>query len=323
MAMRFTIFLLLASLCHFHATEVPSPPEFIKQHHTGTILFQENLENPTPVLLECEAQGEPVPSYRWIKDGKPFDWQVLDNRISQQPGRGSLHITSLSKSDVGIYQCFAENKLGVATSNTIALQEIESDTIKKQASPSSGNEVAPHFTVEPESVNAAEDDTVEFHCEAAGVPEPHIEWIHNGKPLEEAPPNPRRKINPNSIVIEKVNKDDIGNYGCKASNNLGHVYKDVYVNVLALPPEITEAPRDVEAANAKDINISCKVFGVPKPKVKWTHDGKELTGDRYKILENEDLHISNIQLQDGGEYTCHADNKYGTASASITLTVKD
>lgn len=85
-------------------------------------------------------------------------------------------------------------------------------------------------------VTAAEDESVTFKCAAHGVPEPQIKWIHNGKPIAEAPPNPRRKVGPDSIIIERVTKKDTGNYGCNATNSLGYVYKDVYVNVLGITP---------------------------------------------------------------------------------------
>lgn len=52
----------------------------------------------------------------------------------------------------------------------------------------------PYFTIEPEVINAAEDETIEFRCEASGVPKPQIKWIHNGRPISESPPNPRRKV---------------------------------------------------------------------------------------------------------------------------------
>ena len=39
--------------------------------------------------------------YRWEKNGKPFNWQVYDNRISQQPGRGTLVITNPQAEDTG------------------------------------------------------------------------------------------------------------------------------------------------------------------------------------------------------------------------------
>ena len=39
--------------------------------------------------------------YRWEKNGHPFDWQVYDDRISQQPGRGTLVITEPRDEDIG------------------------------------------------------------------------------------------------------------------------------------------------------------------------------------------------------------------------------
>ena len=41
------------------------------------------------------------PRYRWIKNGKHFDWQTYDNRISQQPGRGTLVVTVPQDEDRG------------------------------------------------------------------------------------------------------------------------------------------------------------------------------------------------------------------------------
>ena len=39
--------------------------------------------------------------YRWEKNGKPFSWQVYDDRISEQPGRGTLVISSPRTEDIG------------------------------------------------------------------------------------------------------------------------------------------------------------------------------------------------------------------------------
>ncbi|XP_065166394.1 neuroglian isoform X2 [Atheta coriaria] len=494
------------------AREIPSPPRIIKQPPTDEVLFQVGVdENDKPFYIECEAVGEPAPKYRWIKNGKHFDWQTYDDRISQQPGRGTLSIAKPKDEDLGQYQCFAENEYGVATSNSVFMRKAELNSFKAQpplsltgqegepyklsCQPPDGwpkpkvywvkllnsdafkainnsrmtldpegnlwfsnltkqdatdgfmyacaaasstkleyklgnrvllkvittgvsaaqnkhepvkqyvtrkNEVAlrgkkvelyciyggtplpqtvwtkdgrqilstervqqnnygkslvinlvdfddegaytcevsngvgesqthsinlqvlavPYFTEEPEIINAAEDESVEFRCDATGVPKPQIKWIHNGKPIAEAPPNPRRKVGPNTISIERLVKRDTGNYGCNATNSLGYVYKDVYVNVLALAPEITEAPHDQEAVDGRGINMTCKVFGAPKPEVKWVHNGKELTGGRFKVLENGDLNIDTIQFDDSGEYTCYAENKFGRANASCSFNVK-
>ncbi|XP_018330369.1 neuroglian [Agrilus planipennis] len=504
---------IATSLFVITAREVPSPPRIVKQPPTDEVLFQVGAdENDKPFYIECEAIGEPAPRYRWIKNGKHFDWQAYDDRISQQPGRGTLSIAKPKDVDIGQYQCFAENEWGVATSNSVFMRKAELNSFKiapplaatgqegepfklscqppdgwpkpkvywmiqyttdgfksinnsrmtldpegnlwfsnltredasdnfmyacaassstkleyklgnrvllnviaSGVSPSQNkhepvlqyvtrkNEVAlrgksvelfcifggtplpqtvwskngklihssdkitqgnygksliikmvdfddegtyscevsngvgepksysinlqvlavPYFTQEPQFVTAAEDETVEFHCAASGVPEPQIKWIHNGKPIAEAPPNPRRKVTSNSIIIERVTRADTGNYGCNATNSLGYVYKDVYVNILALAPEITEAPRDQEAVDGKDINMTCKVYGAPKPQVKWIHNGKELTGGRYSVLESGDLHISNIQFDDSGTYTCYAENKFGKTNATCSFLVKE
>ncbi|PSN43064.1 Neuroglian [Blattella germanica] len=210
----------------------------------------------------------------------------------------------------------------------------------------------PYFTEEPEIINAAEDETVEFKCKASGIPEPQIKWIHNGKPISEAPPNPRRKVTPNSIVIEKLQKKDTGNYGCNATNSLGYVYKDVYVNVLALAPEITDPPGKEATVDGRTVTMTCRVFGAPKPQVKWVHGHVELTGGRYSILDNGDLEIRqticglltnheasrrskclfnsfkllffrDVTYTDAGNYTCLAENKFGDAKAEGSLIVKD
>lgn len=127
----------------------------------------------------------------------------------------------------------------------------------------------------------------------------------------------------NSIILERLTKKDTGNYGCNATNSLGYVYKDVYVNVLALPPEITEQPRDEATVDGRNVNMTCRVFGAPRPKIKWLRAGKTLTGGRFKTHESGDLEISGVTFLDAGQYTCYAENKFGTAQASGSLDVKE
>ncbi|ODN00103.1 Neuroglian [Orchesella cincta] len=444
---------------------VQSPPQITKQPPTDELLFQVKQrqdENDKPFIIECEAEGEPAPKYKWIKNGKEFNWQAYDERISQQQGRGTLVVTSPQTEDIGhflgnnlndnaqgalqsinssritvdpegtlwfsnvtrqdqsiefMYACAAysrfsiddwilkvkghdlmmnEYKLGnrvflhvaptssvtannkhrpeiqyASKRNTVAIRgtsvslwciiggtplpeikwakkggllpydRMEYDNYGKtikikevdfsdegaydcDATNGVGTPVsysiqltvyaAPYFTVEPEIQNAAEGETVEFRCEASGKPSPEIKWIHNGKPLEEAEDNPRRKVLGNRIVLENIKKVDTGNYGCNATNSFGYVYKDVYVNVLALPAEITEKPTDVVSTDGKSIMLRCRVFGAPRPL---------FVGGRYKVLETGDLEIRDVRFADAGEYLCDARNKFGNDSAGGTLVVKE
>jgi len=493
---------------------VQSPPLIVKQPPSDEILFQvaqRQDENDKPFVIECEAEGEPTPKYRWVKNGFDFLWQSYDDRISQQSGRGTLVVTSPREVDIGQYQCFATNEFGVATSNSVFVRKSDLNSFKEEpaltlatqeGSPFSlrcqppdgwpkpsvywmmqnsggslksinssrmtvdpegtlwfsnvtradtsddfvyacsatslfrneyklGNKVyldviatgsaaaqnrhepvqqyvsrknsvalrgksielwcvfggtplpqirwtkeggslppgrttysnygktliiksvdtedggnyeceasngvgvaksysinvqvlaAPYFVLEPEMFVGADGETAEFRCEANGSPSPEIKWIHNGKPIEEAPINSRRKVFPNRIVIEDLKKGDTGNYGCNATNSIGYVYRDVYLNVLALAPDIEETPTDLATVNGQSIELTCKVFGSPKPEVKWIRDGLELTGGRYTVADIGNLHIRDVTFTDAGVYSCHAQNNLGVANASGTLIVKE
>lgn len=507
---RSSFFLIVALTVTSYAI-IHSPPRITKQPIAEEMLFQVAQYGDTdkPFIIECEAEGEPAPKYRWIKNGKHFDFTAYDDRITQQPGRGTLTITKPRDEDLGQYQCFAENEHGIATSNSVFVRKSELNNFKDeqtvtqeaeegkpfklQCQPPDGwpkpnvywmlqtttggiktinnsrmtldpegnlwfsnvtrydaqedayyacaassafrneyklgnrvllkvnpasnaaqnrfpptkqyvsrrNEVAlrgqrieifciyggtplpqtvwtkdgkaiawsdrvtqgnygkslvirhtnledrgsytcevsngagsqqsatinleikaiPYFTVEPEPVNAAEEETIEFKCEATGIPEPAIKWIHNGKPIEEAPANIRRTVLNNKIIIKNLEKKDTGNYGCNATNSLGYVYKDVYVNVLALPPEIEEAPGKEATVDNLDITLNCRVFGAPKPKIKWIRNGQELTGGRFEIQESGSLVIKGVQFSDAGDYICHAENKFGKKEANGSLIV--
>lgn len=94
------------------------------------------------------------------------------------------------------------------------------------------------------------------------------------------------------------------------------------MNVLALAPEITEPPQDVDIVDRRTTLLTCRVFGAPKPEVKWVRAGRELTGGRYTVLDNGDLEIQDVQFNDEGEYTCYASNKFGNVEASGSLRVK-
>lgn len=92
---------------------------------------------------------------------------------------------------------------------------------------------------------AAEGESVEFYCEADGVPKPTITWTRNSEPLSQSEADSRLSLTPDGsrLTLIDLTDSDTANYGCNASNRLGYVYQDVYVNVLSLPAEIIERPK--------------------------------------------------------------------------------
>ncbi|KAL0850772.1 hypothetical protein ABMA28_006704 [Loxostege sticticalis] len=497
------------------AALLTSPPKIVKQPTQEELLFQvaQPGEVDKPFIIECEAEGEPAPKYRWIKNGKPFEYTSYDNRISQQPGRGTLVVSQPRDEDLGQYQCFAENEWGTATSNSVFVRKAELNSFKETDGPQTmvtadegkpfkltcsppdghpspkvywmlqgeqgqlktinnsrmtldpegnlwfsnvtrydasedyaytcaakslfrneyklGNKVylqvkptgispalnkhepvhqyttrrvekglkgkrvelyciyggtplpqivwkkngetirlsqsitqdnygktlvikypgyedqgtytcevsngvgtaqtysiqlnieaAPFFTEEPEFQNKAEGETAIIRCQAGGTPVPQISWVHNGKPIEQAEPNPRRQVTADSIIITDLVKKDTGNYGCNATNSIGYVYKDVYINVQSIPPEIKEGPENLIKVDGSEAVLKCRVFGAPKPIVRWMREEVDLTGGKYNITPEGDLVIRDVSFTDVGTYQCYAKNKFGEKSAFGSLTVK-
>lgn len=143
---------------------VPSPPFITKQPPPDEVLFQVSTdENDKPFYIECEATGEPAPKYRWMKNGKHFDWQAYDDRISQHFGRGTLAISKPRDVDLGQYQCFAENEYGIATSNSVFMRKAELGSFKQ---------------TEKEVVVGDEGQPFQLKCQPpTGFPKPKVNWM--------------------------------------------------------------------------------------------------------------------------------------------------
>ena len=78
-----------------------------------------------PLELYCNVQGFPVPKISWMFNGE------------RKLAAHKLVIPSLTKSDGGVYQCFAENEVGVASSAVLVrvtpVQQNSTDNTTKRS----------------------------------------------------------------------------------------------------------------------------------------------------------------------------------------------
>ncbi|NXF18043.1 HMCN2 protein, partial [Rhodinocichla rosea] len=104
--------------------------------------------------------------------------------------------------DVGQYQCVAENDAGTAAKVvTLALQS------------------APVVTVTPAEPRVHAGQQVLLHCAVSGEPTPSVEWQRDGEPL---PEGPQARVLPNAtLLLPFVTHRDAGSYSCLARNALG------------------------------------------------------------------------------------------------------
>jgi len=94
------------------------------------------------------------------------------------------------------------------------------------------------------------------------------------------------------------------------------------------PPSFVQKPaiRQVEG----NIIIECKLSSDPAPQITWLLNNTVVqSSDRYKLSQTQAngvyvlaLQISNVGVQDGGEYKVLAKNARGEATATINLNLE-
>ncbi|KAK7121153.1 hypothetical protein R3I93_022290 [Phoxinus phoxinus] len=255
--------------------------------------------------LECIADGLPTPAVSWTK----LSGEIPGRRASLMNFNKTLRISDVSEADAGEYRCAAGNRLG-SVHHTI--------TVSVRA--------APYWISAPRNLVLAPLETGVITCRARGHPKPHIRWSMNGLPIEDAPKDPSRKVEDDSIIFSEVQTGSSAVYQCNASNQHGYLLANAFVNVLAEPPRVLTAPNKVyQVIENRPALLECLFFGSPVPAVTWFKDSRSgmLEGDPYVFHKNGTLEIHVSQAVNGGKYTCVARNNLGISENHVYLEVKE
>uniref|UniRef100_A0A7E4V282 Neuroglian n=1 Tax=Panagrellus redivivus TaxID=6233 RepID=A0A7E4V282_PANRE len=259
--------------------------------------------------LMCIFGGRPVPVIEWSKldDSLPFNRMKDLSSVESDYGR-ALIIDNAHPEDAGTYECRAGDLYHHMTVSVTA---------------------SPFWVFEPpKDVNHAEESTAELQCLASGSPIPLIQWYINGKPLYELPDNDRRIILDAGRVLRIDNLDhdvDTGVYQCNASNALGYVFANAFVNVRAYAPRFKMPDKRVwKVVRKSTVDLSCDVDAAPDPIIRWVDANDQaihVVPTKLNILSNHTLRIFDVNTADEGFYYCNVSNKYGLNRAYNKLEV--
>ena len=80
------------------------------------------------MTLTCDADGNPIPTFSWTKDGSVVNTTL---RITFNENNKNLTITNVSRGDSGEYICVATNNVKIVQSNSSTLNVQCKDTFAR------------------------------------------------------------------------------------------------------------------------------------------------------------------------------------------------
>uniref|UniRef100_A0A8C1XFP1 Fibroblast growth factor receptor n=1 Tax=Cyprinus carpio TaxID=7962 RepID=A0A8C1XFP1_CYPCA len=251
-----------------------------------------------------------------------------------------LTIADVTYEDSGVYLCVLRGTKEALRNFTITVTDAA-------GSGDDDEDNAPYWThtqrMEKKLYAVPAGNTVKFRCPATGSPLPTIRWLKNGREFrgEHRIGGIKLRHQHWSLVMESVVPSDRGNYSCVLENKYGSIAHTYLLDVLERSPHrpILQAglPKNTTAVVGGDAQFLCKVYSDAQPHIQWLKH-IEMNGSRYgpdgipyvkivKVLSNDQalkfevLYLTNITMEDAGEYTCLAGNSIGFSHQSAWLTV--
>lgn len=276
----------------------------------------------SPVKLEVKVQGFPRADLKWLHNGEeivPDDSRI---KISSKPdGTVCLTIDKATLDDAGEYRVVATNCAGSETSS--ALLSVISD----KGEPVDDGE-KPKFIYGLENCTVEVDAPIKLQVQVTGNPKPELTFLHDG---QEVKPNQNVQISESpdgtaTLSIQKAGLEDSGEYKVIATNKLGTAASNAVV-IVGCQPCIISGLEDLSISEGLPVRFKAKVDGIPRPEVKWLHNGEEIRPDHdrvqtaYKQDGTAILTINKAFVADGGDYRIVATNIAGKAASNALLSV--
>lgn len=233
---------------------------------------------------------------------------------------GTLYFNEVGMPEEGDYTCYAENKLG---------KDEMKVTVKVKAA------IHPPKIQDKNQylVKGFYGESVVLTCNAKGDPLPLITWISPTNRVIVPASDKYKVMNDGTLIIQKVQRFDGGNYSCIARNNAGQDFKVTRLEVLVTSPVINglSGPSNtISVTGVQDQKkfLDCSAKGTPTPRVMWLLPGNVVlpapyNSKRMTVHQNGTLEIRSLKKTDSGKLSCIARNEGGEVRLLVNLNVHD
>lgn len=175
----------------------------------------------TTVSINCKAEGHPTPNITWTK--------LQSGRTSPLSVRPELTIEEVSRTDGGLYQCCADNRVGEPKFKKISLQVL----------------YPPEVTAVHRTVHASVGWGVNISCDVWSDPPSSLEWFRGTGSMEYLDQHTQFQqmavdgsLRYSLSLVPQI-QIDITNYTCLARNKIGEGKATILLTGLPSPPLVS------------------------------------------------------------------------------------
>ncbi|XP_017789057.1 PREDICTED: Down syndrome cell adhesion molecule-like protein Dscam2 [Habropoda laboriosa] len=260
--------------------------------------------------LVCVAKACPTPEYRWYAQTGSEPMLVLSGPRTRLLG-SVLALEAVTLEDSDTYRCSASNPGGEASAEIRLIV------------------TAPlHVEVTPPLLSVHLGGNAEFTCEVSTHPQagPHfITWYKDGRQL----PGTGRQSK--LLRLNGISREDRGMYQCivrRGESDTAQASAELQLGDA--PPMLLYSFIEQTLQPGPAVSLKCSAAGNPTPQVSWALDGFPLPiNGRFVIGQYVTVHgdvishvnISHVMVEDGGEYSCTAENRAGKVTHAARLNV--
>ncbi|XP_050627558.1 sialic acid-binding Ig-like lectin 10 isoform X1 [Macaca thibetana thibetana] len=295
------------------------------------VYIPETLEPGQPVTVVCVFNWAfeecPAPSFSWTgtalssQGTKPttYHFSVLSFTPSPQD-----HDTDLT--------CHVDfSRKGVSAQRTVRLHVAYAPrdlVISIFRDNTSALELQPQGNVP--YLEAQKGQFLRLLCAADSQPPATLSWVLQDRVLSLSHPWGPRTL---GLELPGVKAGDSGRYTCRAENRLGSQQRALDLSVQ-YPPEnlrvmVSQANRTVlenlgngtslPVLEGQSLRLVCVTHSSPPARLSWTQGGQTVGSSQPS--DPGVLELPRVQVEQEGEFTCHAQHPLGSQHVSLSLSV--